>query len=361
MGVIGTFRVAFTADFFDDDGRPKFRDYGLRVFGECPAITVSRFQAHRAEVTPEQVGDAQGVVVLAPQVTARTLSRSENLLSIGRFGVGYDNVDVAACTQADVLATITRGAVDRSVAEATVGWMIALTHHMLAKDRLVREGRWSERTQFMGTELRARTLGVIGFGGIGRAIVKLLSGFGMNTPLIYDPYLDDEMAASWGVRKVELNALLAEADFVSINCPLNGETRNLIAVGELNLMKPTAYLINTARGGIVNEDALFAALEDRRIAGAALDCFDGEPITSPHRFRALVNVLLAPHAIAWTHELFRDVGAVACQAMLDLAHGRRPHGVINPEVFDRPSFQDKWKRLQLRDESERKSAVRPFL
>jgi phosphoglycerate dehydrogenase-like enzyme len=110
-------------------------------------------------------------------------------------------------------------------------------------------------------------------------------------------------------------------------------------------MKPTAYLINTARGGIVNEDALFAALSEQRIAGAALDCFDEEPITSPHRFGSLKNVLLAPHCIAWTHELFRDMGVVACQTMIDLAHGRRPHGIINPEVCDRPSFQKKWERL----------------
>ncbi len=340
------FRVAFTADFFEDDGQPKFDDYGLNILEEYPTIEVSRFDTHLPEITPEQVGDAQGVIVLTPRATALTLSQSQNLLAISRFGVGYDNVDVAACTKADVLATITRGAVDRPVAEATVGWMIALTHHLLAKDRLLREGRWEERTQFMGTELRDRTLGVIGFGGIGSATVKLLSGFGMNKPLVYDPYLDDDTATSCNVQKVSLETLLAEADFVSINCPLNNETQNLISTRELKLMKPTAYLINTARGGIVNEDALFSALSEQRIRGAALDCFDGEPITSPHRFGTLDNVLLAPHSIAWTHELFRDIGHIACQTMVDLAHGRRPHGVINPEVFDRPLFQEKWERLK---------------
>jgi len=345
MSVDGKFRVAFTADFFDSDGQPKFRDHGLSVLEDDPSIEVSRFDEHRDEITPDQVAAAQGVIVLTPRVTKKTLSQSDNLLAISRFGVGYDNVDVAACTAADVLLTITRGAVDRPVAEATVGWMIGLIHHVLAKDRLVREGRWDDRTQFMGSELRDRTLGVIGFGGIGNAIVKLLSGFGMNTPLVFDPYLDENTAASRGVKKVDLDALLSEADFVSINCPLNEETRNLIGTRELGLMKPTAYLINTARGGIVNEDALFAALSEQRIAGAALDCFDEEPITSPHRFGSLKNVLLAPHCIAWTHELFRDMGVVACQTMIDLAHGRRPHGIINPEVCDRPSFQKKWERL----------------
>jgi phosphoglycerate dehydrogenase-like enzyme len=341
------FRVRFSADFFDGDGEPRFRDYGRGVLEGWPAIEASRFDEHRAVMTPEQIGDAQGVITLTPRVTTESLSRSENLLAIGRFGVGYDMVDVSACTEADVLLTITRGAVDRPVAEATVGWMIALSHHVLAKDRLLREGRWDDRTRFMGTELRDRTLGVIGFGGIGRALVKLLSGFGMGPPLIFDPYVSDDAAASLGVRRVALDALLTRADFVSLNCPLNEETRGLIGGREIGLMKPTAYLINTARGGIIDEDALFRALSGGRIAGAALDCFDGEPVTSPHRFGTLDNVLLAPHSIAWTHELFRDIGQMASRSMVDLAHGRRPPGVVNPEVFDRPSFHEKWLRLRL--------------
>jgi phosphoglycerate dehydrogenase-like enzyme len=349
MGSSRSFQVAYTADFFDAAGQPKFRDYGTSLLDQEPAIHVSQLDANPAEITPELITGKQGVIVLSPRVTAVTLSNSENLLAISRFGVGYDNVDVPACTKADVLATITRGAVDRPVAEATVGWMIALSHHVLVKDRLVREGRWDDRTQFMGTELRDRTLGVVGVGGIGKSIVKLLAGFEMNAPLVFDPYIQDSEAESLGVRKVELDVLLGESDFVSINCPLNDETLDLIGDRELSLMKPTAYLINAARGGIVNEDALFSALSDGRIAGAALDCFVGEPITTPHRFGSFDNVLLAPHSIAWTHELFRDIGRVASQTMIDLAHGRRPHGVINPEVFDRKSFQQKWDRLRLAD------------
>ena len=113
-------------------------------------------------------------------------------------------------------------------------------------------------------------------------------------------------------------------------------------------MKPDAYLINTARGGIVDEDALTRRWRRRRIAGAALDCFADEPVTEPHRFGELDNVLLAPHCIAWTDELFRDIGRAACQGMLDLSLGRTPRGVVNPEVFDRPGFQEKWARLRSR-------------
>jgi phosphoglycerate dehydrogenase-like enzyme len=259
--------------------------------------------------------------------------------------VGYDAVDVAACTAAEVVLFIAVGAVDRSVAEATVTWMLALTHHVRIKDRLVREGRWDERTRYMGSELRDRTLGIVGFGGIGRAVVRLLAGFGMKTPLVFDPFISPASVAEAGAKAVTLEELLAQADFVSVHCPLNEHTRNLIGARELALMKPTAHLLNTARGGIVEEEALYATLAARRIAGAALDCLVGEPITSPPRFADLDNVLLAPHAIAWTDEMFRDIGRAACQGMLDLAQGRRPRGVVNPQVFEKPGFRAKWERL----------------
>jgi phosphoglycerate dehydrogenase-like enzyme len=150
-----------------------------------------------------------------------------------------------------------------------------------------------------------------------------------------------------GAVKTDLDALLRESDFVSIHCPLMESTRQLIGRRELSLMKPTAYLINTARGGIVDEPALQEALAERRIAGAALDCFIEEPLPLPHPLAELDNVLLAPHAVAWTSELFGDIGRMCCQGLLDLASGRRPHGIVNPEVFERPSFQAKWRRLAL--------------
>jgi phosphoglycerate dehydrogenase-like enzyme len=341
------YRVAFTADFYAPDGTPKYRDLGLGVFAEEPRIEHGPFAEHRPAIAPEQLEGAQGVIVLTPAVTAHSVSRADDLLAVARFGVGYDAVDVPACTEANVAVLITTGAVDYSVAEATVAWMLALTHHIRAKDVLVREGRWNDRSHYMGSELRDRTLGVVGLGGIGRRLVALLAGFGMTIPLAFDPYLDPATAGTLGVRLASLDELMASADFVSINCPLTEQTRGLIGARELALMKPSAYLINTARGGIVDEDPLFDALRARRIAGAAIDVFASEPVIQPHRFGQLENVLLAPHCIAWTDELFRDIGRAACQGMLDLALGRQPRGVVNPEVFDRPTFQRKWERLRL--------------
>jgi phosphoglycerate dehydrogenase-like enzyme len=342
------FHVALTNDFYDAEGQPKYRDIGLSLLESAPGMTVRRFAMHQPEMQPEQLTGINGAIVLTPRVTAHSLSASQDLLALGRFGVGFDTVDVSACTAADVALFITTGAVDYSVAEATVGWMLALVHQARIKDQLVREARWNDRSRYMGRELRERTLGVVGFGGIGRALVKMLAGFSMNTPLVFDPFVAPAAIAEAGCRSVTLDELLAQADFVSLHCPLNDHTRNLISARELGLMKPTGYLINTARGGIVDEEALYSALVNHQIAGAALDCFVGEPLLTKPKLADLENVLLAPHSIAWTDELFRDIGRAACQGMLDLAAGRRPRGVVNPDVFDRPEFQSKWARVRNR-------------
>ncbi len=334
-----------TADFYDEAGRPKFADLGLSVLEPHPHVAIANFASHQAVIQPEQINGSNGVVVLTPQVTGKSIAGCADLLAIGRFGVGYDTVDVEACTKANVLAMIAAGAVDRPVAEATIAWMLALTHHVLAKDRLVRTGRWDDRTRYMGCELRDRTLGVVGLGGIGRQLVSLLQGFGMKRPVVYDPFVSPDRLKALDVRQVTLDELLSTADFVSIHCPLNKLTKGLIGAREISIMKKDAYLLNTARGGIVDEDALYAALQEGRIAGAALDCFEQEPTVVPMRFGELDNVILAPHSISWTGEMFRDIGRTACQSMLDLSLGRRPNGVLNPELFGKPAFLEKWARI----------------
>jgi phosphoglycerate dehydrogenase-like enzyme len=339
------FQVALTADFYNPDGTLKYADVGLSVFEGQSQIAVRTFGEHRPIIGADQLRGANGVIVLTPQVTRESIAGAEDLLSVGRFGVGYDSVDVLACTTADVLVVTTVGAVDRSVAEATVGWMLALSHHVRAKDRLAREARWDERSRYMGCELRDHTLGIIGLGGIGRKLAELLASWGLRETIALDPLVDPAVAAKLGVRLVALDELLRTSEFVTIHCPLTDKTRGLIGARELGLMKPEAHLINTARGGIVDEDALYDALKARRIAGAALDCFAIEPLVEPSRFREFENVLLAPHAIAWTNEMFRDMGRAACQGMLDLSLGRRPRGIVNPQVLENAGFQQKWERI----------------
>ncbi len=338
-----TFQIALTGDF-QKDGQTIYPDFDLGQLKTTSGIKYSFFTEHKSEIEPKQLKGFQGVIVLTPRVTSHSLSQSQDLLAVSRFGVGYDGVDVSACTEADVVLCTTIGAPDRPVAEATVGWMIALGHRMIIKDKLFRKGLWNQRSEYMGRELRDRTLGIVGLGGIGLVVVELLKGFGMNQPLVYDPFMDEKNADKLGVRKVELHELMKHSDFITLHCPLNKHTRNLISNSELDLMKSSSFIINTARGGIINEDALFTALSQKKIAGAALDCFNDEPVIKPNRFSKLDNVILAPHSIAWTQELFRDMGKMCSKHMIDLANGIRPHGVVNPEVFDRPSFQEKWKK-----------------
>src|SRR3954447_14528729 len=247
------FHVGLTADFFNPNGEPNFADVGLSVFDDHSHISVRQFAEHRPQIGADQLRGANGVIVLTPQVTRDTVSDADDLLAVGRFGVGYDSVDVKACTDADVLVLITVGAVDRPVAEATIGWMISLTHHVRVKDRLVREAQWGDRSQYMGRELRDRTLGIVGLGGIARKLLSLLANWGMKQPLAYDPFVDPSLATKLGVRLVELDELMQASDFVSIHCPLMDKTRGLVGRREIALMKPSAYLINTARGRIVDE------------------------------------------------------------------------------------------------------------
>src|SRR6476619_2334662 len=175
--VLKPFQVHQTADFFNPGGEPKFADLGLSVFDGHPHIQLRPFVEHRPQIGADQLAGANGVIVLTPQVTKETVAAADDLVAIGRFGVGYDSVDVSACTAADVLVFITVGAVDRPVAEATIGWMIGLTHHARVKDRLVREAKWDDRSRYMGRELRDRTLGVIGLGGIARKLLGLLANW----------------------------------------------------------------------------------------------------------------------------------------------------------------------------------------
>jgi phosphoglycerate dehydrogenase-like enzyme len=259
---------------------------------------------------------------------------------VARFGVGYDNVDVAACTRAGVLLTITPDGVRRPVATSVLAYMLALSLRMFDKDRLTRGGRWGEKLDYMGTGLTGRTLGIIGLGNIGREIIRLAAPLGMRH-LTFDPYLSAADAANAGVEQVDLETLLSVSDVVTINCALTTDTHHLLNADRLALMKPTAYLINTARGPIVDQRALTAALAARRLAGAALDVFETEPIAPTDPLLWLDNVIVAPHAICWTDECFQAMGASACQSILDVAAGRIPRFVVNREVLEHPRLRER--------------------
>jgi len=341
------FSLGFSADLIRPDGQIIFGNVAEDFLATYPHIRTIWMDAHRAEIGADQLGPFNAVIIGGAKVTAQSICDSESLLAVARLGVGFDAVDVEACTQANVLVTITAGAVDRPMAEATITWMLALSHNLPIKDRLVRTGQWDQRSLHHGHDLRAHTLGCVGLGRIALKLLDLLRGFDMNQPIAHDPYMEPKEAQARGVKLVELDELMGQADFVSIHCPSTQETQNLVGAHQIGLMKPTAYLINTARGGIVDEEALYHALKEGRIAGAALDCFIDEPLREPHRFHEFDNVIMAPHCIGWTHEMFRDMAVTACQGIVDLSQGKEPHGMVNPEVLNRPNFISKWQRLQV--------------
>jgi len=341
----GRFRVGITRDFLTPDGGLAFRDIGLDLLDAAPEVAYEFFPEHRPEVTPEQIADYDAVIALGPRFGRETFASADRLLLIARFGVGYDRIDMPAATEASVAVTITPDGVRRPVASSVVAFVLALAHRMFDKDRLVRTGRSEEKMRYVGMGLTGRTLGLVGLGNIGREVFRLIRPFEM-VHLAYDPYVTPEQAAEAGVEMVSLSDLLARSDFVSINCPLNEQTRGLIGEKELRLMKPTAYLVNTARGPIVDQAALTRALRERWIAGAALDVFDVEPPPPDDPLVTLDNVILAPHAICHTDECFRGNGAGACQAVLSVARGKVPSNVVNREVLERPGWRAKLGRRQ---------------
>lgn len=338
------FRVGITQDFLRTDGSLGFGDIGLSVLSENPQIEYEFLPDYGSELPKSAASDFDALLVLAPRVTGGTLDGSRRLTVVARFGVGYDTVDVAACTRNDVVLTITPSGVRRPVAVSAIALLLALSHKLLAKDRLTREGRWNEKLDHMGVGLTGRRLGLIGLGNIGREILRLAAPLEMRH-VAFDPYVSSDVARTSGAELLSLEALLEQSDFVCISCALTPESRHLLNAERLARMKPTAFLINVARGPIVDQQALTRVLQEHRIAGAALDVFEKEPVDPDDPLLKLDNVILSPHAICWTDELFRGNGLAACQSILDVAAGRVPRDVVNRDVLARESFQQKLARF----------------
>jgi D-3-phosphoglycerate dehydrogenase len=338
------FRAGVTRDFLKPDGTPGFGDIGLGLLDEA-GVAWEYLAENTRELSAEQVCGYDALLVLGPRVTAATLAGADRLALVARFGVGYDNVDVAACTQHGVLLTITPDGVRRPVAVSALTLLLALSHKLLIKDRLTRAGRWADKLDHVGQGLTGRTLGVIGLGNIGRELVAVTRPLGLRY-LAFDPYVLPTAATECGAELVMLEELLSRSDYVCVCCALTAETHHLLDGPRLALLKPTAYLINVARGPIVDQAALTAALRERRIQGAGLDVFEQEPIDPADLLLQLDNVIVAPHALCWTDECFRNNGHSACTAIRDVAAGRLPRtAIVNRDVEDHPRLLEKLRRF----------------
>jgi phosphoglycerate dehydrogenase-like enzyme len=336
-----SFRVGISADFLDENRAPVFPDIGLSLLEGVPGLAYEFLQEYRAEYIPEQLCEFDVVISLKPRVTADSLRGVARLCAIGRCGVGYDNVDLAACTERDVAVYITPTAVMRPVAESIVLFILAISHNLVLKDRLVRQGRWAESTRVLGKEPRGRVVGTIGLGNIAAETIRLLRPFDIARVLAFDPYAPAARAQELNVQLADLDTVLRESDYLLVNCALTPETRGLIGAREIAQMKREAVIVNTARGPIIQQQPLIEALESGRIRGAALDVFEKEPLEPDSRLMSLDNVILTSHSVAWTVELFRDMGRADCEGALAIARGEIPPHVVNSDVLERPGFSAK--------------------
>jgi len=268
------------------------------------------------------------------RITRRHIEESRGRLKIiARTGVGVDlsRVDVDAAREHHVWVTNMPGVNAAAVAELTFGQMIALARYSVAADSAVKANRWAEGPRFQGAELAGKTIGIVGMGNIGTRVALRARAFEMQL-LVCDPYIPASHVTALGGRWVELGTVFRESDFVTLHCPLNNETRHMIGAKQLALMKKSAFIVNLARGGVVDEDALAASLSEKRIAGAAIDVMESEPPRKDHPLLALDNVLLSPHIGGSTREAQTRGEWGAAEEVVRVLQGERP---LNPVIHAR--------------------------
>ncbi|MGE5511839.1 MAG: 2-hydroxyacid dehydrogenase [Bacteroidota bacterium] len=327
------FKVGVTRDLLDARGQPCFDPKAFDVLKVNGNIVWEWVPEDMRELTPDVAARYDGLHLNLPRVTRESLGRDDcRLKIIARNGVGYDTVDLRAATARGIVVTNTPIAVRRPVAVATLTLIFALAGRLFEKHKLVHEGRWNDRVDFMGQGLTSRTLGLVGAGGVGQEILKLARPF-FARMIAADPFADRQAIKNLGADIVPLETVMREADFVVVCCLLNEETRHLIDARQLALMKPTAYFLNVGRGPIVDEKALIATLRAGKILGAGLDVTYQEPIEPGNPLLDMENVIITPHALCWTDECFHDIAATALRSIADVSLGKRPRHVVNPEVY----------------------------
>lgn len=289
-----------------------------------------------------QISSAKDETPACWLANADLLTRAPNLLCVSASGSGYDTVDVEACTRAGVLVMSQSGANAQSVAEHTLGLMIGVSKRLTETDRRLRCERGFSREDVMGHEISGRTLGLVGIGHIGWRVAALARAFDMRV-IACDPALDEATVAERGAQKVTMATLLDEADYVSLHCPRNAETLELMDAQAFGAMKPGAVFITTARGGIHVERALIDALQSGHLGGAGVDVWDVEPPPLKHPLLAMHNVVATYHTAGVTHEARRNVASWAAEQIIHTLDGHIPPRLVNPEAW--PKFADRYESL----------------
>jgi D-3-phosphoglycerate dehydrogenase len=281
-----------------------------------------------------QTGSARDELAKKYHAGPDLLRRTQSLLIVSTNGAGYDTVNLKACTEAGVLCVNQAGGNKEAVAEHALAMMLSLSKRIVEADRAIRR-EILDRNIFMGHDLFGQTVGIIGLGNVGKRLAQLCNGLFSMRVIAHDPYVSAEAMRENNVGKVDLDTLMREADFVSINCPLTDESRGMIGERQYALMKPSAYFVTTARGNIHDEKALEAALRGKKIAGAGLDVWEKEPPPLDHPLLRFDNVMVSPHTAGVTHEARVNMGRIAAEQMLAALDGKRVARVLNLEVWPR--------------------------
>lgn len=301
---------------------------GLKVFRESKELTVDVKTDLKPDALKEIIKDYDALVVRsATKVTNEIIQAAKKLKVIGRAGVGLDNVDLEAATQKGIIVMNTPAGNTISTAEHTFSMILSLSRNIPQANASTKKGEW-KRSKFMGVEVYGKTLGIVGFGRIGSEVAKRALSFGMKI-LAYDPFLSAEVAESIGVEIAELKKVLQEADYITVHTPLTDETRHMISDKEFALMKKGVRIINCARGGIIDEAALAKALKELKVAGAAMDVFEKEPLTAENELLKMDNVIITPHLGASTEEAQINVAIEVAEIVRDALLGRGIRNAAN--------------------------------
>jgi D-3-phosphoglycerate dehydrogenase / 2-oxoglutarate reductase len=303
-------------------------------------VDVSIVNTGKPEEMLPSLLDADGLIIRIGSIDAGTMKAARKLSVIGRPGVGVDDVDVAAATELGIPVVIAPGANTRSVAEHALALMFTAAKDILKSDRKTRGGDFNVRNSYKAFELLGKTVGLVGYGNIGRELAQLCFAIGMNI-VVYDPFVKPESIHQQGYHyEVSLDQLLRSTDIISLHVPLNDKTRDLIGERELNLMKPDAVLINCARGGVIDEKALVQALKNNRIHSAGLDVFSSEPVKAENLWRDLDNVIITPHMAGLTKEAATGVSTMAAEGVLAVLRGEKWPHVANKEAYNHPRWKN---------------------
>jgi phosphoglycerate dehydrogenase-like enzyme len=344
--------IGITADYFKDGafvipgpGLGLLDDMANVEYSVLPSAGKTAFQAFDTnQVEPHQVANYDMVASIGPKWNGATFVGNDRMLSVHRNGVGYDMVNVTELTEANVMLCTTPEAVKRPMAVVILTFLLLLSTRFQIKNKIAKENRWSEISKYPGYGLVDKTFGCIGAGRIGREAFDLARPLNMHH-IAHDPWLPPGSAADAGIKLVDFETVLSESDFLSISCPLNSETRHLVGAEQLAKMKPSAFLINTARGSIVDEAALIDALQRGVIQGAALDVFESEPPAADNPLLNMDNVAVTPHSMGWTDQSVMGIWIQIVRQMRQIMKGEKPSGLINCEVWEKPEFQAKLKRF----------------